>query len=621
MDAFWLPIYSTLLPFFWQSKLAIITGMINKYKNFIFIAAEIILAVLFILSLIYVRGCVNAASKKVALTQGCSKEGEVIQNSCPDGQNGRIFEICKNGKYEETYNDCKASACSIVAFDQLSPLITQKCVSCHTGFDTYDVAKVKIDEMIRRINLDPANSQRMPKQPNDPLSKDEKALFQGWKDGGLTKNCPDSAQNANPHLDLNYVENSIETDLEALSSSDQVQARYLITSHKSDEGANTDVLGQFTNAVQKSINSLSFSRDIVAAKPIDTYHTVFRFLLRDLKLSEADWLLIEAADPVNFESFTNQGQLIKQLTKTRKPWFEVDSFAFTSNQASTYYAIRKLPSNLLNLYKQLGVNFDKELTDLTALFVGFANSPIALNKNRLLVRVDSNDGELYQTFDTDNTQISNDRNLFSFPLLKSASGNANFKFDASELIFSLPNGLHGYFLSDAKGNRLNAAALTIVADNISPFSPEIRTSLSCTRCHNGGYIHAKDEVKAHVDENAAFFSLDDVDFVDQLYRNPEPSFNGDNDSYAQSLSRMGIAVGDPDPINVAADNLRRNVNAEQVAALLLLTKQEFLDGLNRSAQGRQQIGSLLTGGEITFQQLQATLPILFKDLRIGVNPL
>jgi hypothetical protein len=475
--------------------------------------------------------------------------------------------------------------------------------------------------MIRRVGLPDSDGQRMPKAPNPALSEDEKALFSEWKADGFLPTCEDGAKNNNPHLDSNYVEDALDQDLEGLSSADQKDARYLIISHKSDEGADLKVLKQFVAGIQKATNSLSFAREISLAQPVDQYKTIYRLSLRDLKLSAADWKLIEDHELVNLESFTNKGLLLKQLTGARKPWLHIDSFAFSANQPDVYYQLRKLPKTENELFAQLGVNFNQELQDLTALHVGFANSPIALNKNRLITRFDADDGELFITFDVDANQNSADRNLFQFPLLKSASGKANFRFDASEFIFSLANGLHGYFLANAQGQRVNAAPLTVVADNISPFSPEIKAGISCYRCHSGGYIKAKDEVKAHVDENAALFDLADVDFVDELYRDPTADFNRDNAIYAAALSKMGIDISEPDPVNLTADNLRRNMNAQAVAALLLLTKEEFLEGLNRSAEGRQQVGSLLTGGEITFQQLVATLPILIRDLRLGQNPL
>lgn len=589
----------------------------------LFIALDVFLFL--ILILVIVRGCANAPATK---SDAICKEGEQREGLCPAGTSGRLLQACHGGKFEETFKDCKPSDCPQTVFDRdLQPLITQKCLSCHPGFNTFDVAKTKIDEMIRRVFLTD-EAQRMPKGAA-PLSADEQNTFKDWKADGLLPACANSTANNNPHLTLDYVEAAIEADLEQLNSADQPQARYLITSHKSDEGADLSVLTSFGRAVQKSVNSMSFARNIVLAKPVDQYGTVYRFLLRDVKLAAADWTLVENADPVNFESFTNQGLLIKQLTKTRKPWMEVDTFAFTSNQPDTYYAIRKLPATAQALFTQEGVDFNGELDNTTALQVGFNNSPIALNKNRLIARFDALNGEMYITFDVDQNKISADRNLFNFPLLRSPSGKSNYTFDASEIIGSLPNSLHFYYLAASKkvlnttvpDARQNAAPLTVVADNISPFSPEIKTAISCYRCHNGGYIHEKDEVRQHVDENAAQFILADVDFVDILYRDPEPNFTADNNAYAEALAKMGLLPSDADPVNLVSDNLRRNFTADSVAALLLITKQEFLDGLNRSAEGRQQVGQLLTGGEITFQQLQASLPVLFRDLRIGLNPL
>lgn len=531
--------------------------------------------------------------------------------------------MCKGGKWVVSFDkECKEGDCSEIVFDRdIAPIISEKCSSCHTGFDTFSIAQAKADQYITRTSLADNDPQRMPKSPSAPLDQVDKDKLKEWKTGGLLETCQDSDVNNNPHIDLDDVESSILQDLDSQPSASQLESRYLIISNKSNEKALPSVLSQFSHGVSKASNSISFARDIVLPVSVDEFSTVFRIFLKDLKLAAADWALIEAGDPLNFESFTNKGALIKQLTGARKPWLIIDSFAFTSNQAPTYYALRKLPAKEQELFVQLGVDVNQELADFTALFLGFANSPISLNKNRLLTRFDSNDGAIFITFDTDNRLVSEDRNLFSHPLLKSASGKANFVSDASELIFSLPNQLHGYYLSNAKGDRQNAAPLTVVSDNVSPFSPEIKSSLSCLRCHNAGYIPAKDEIRAHVIENAVTFSLDDVEFVELFYREPESVFKSDNAKYAIALSQMGISASDVDPINLVADNLRRNQDAKSVAALLLLTEDEFLEGLSRSAEGREQVGSLLTGGTITFQQLIASLPILIRDLRLFQNPL
>lgn len=542
--------------------------------------------------------------------------------ACPAGQSGRDLQICKEGKFIDSSNTCKpAAGCGAVVFDQnVAPLIKAKCVSCHPGFDKLDTAKSKIDNFIARTSLAPDAPLRMPKVPNPPLSDAEKKIFTDWKAGGLQPNCPDTA--SNPYISLNDLEVAAQNDLDTLNSGTQTETRWLYTTHKSDEGASLKDLVKFEAAIQKGINSISLGRGIVLAKPVDEKKTLFRFNLNDLKLTVAAWNLIEAADPINLESDTNRGRLLKQLTNSKKPMMSVDAFLTAANKAQVYYAIRKIPSDLNTLLGNLGVNQNVQLANFQALLVGFANSPISLNKNRLLARFDSNDGAYWQTFDTDDIADAH-KNLFNFPLLKATNKNNNFKFNASEVIFTLPNGLHGYALFDAAGKRLDLAALNIVAHNVNPPSdPTIKNAQSCYRCHSGGFIPKKDEVRASVDQNASQFDLKDVDLVDLLYRNPDVLFKDDNTEYGASLSKMGILISDQDPISVSLDNLQeRQLNAKAVASLFLLDEKSFIDCLGRSADGRAQVGQLLTGGTIVFSQFVASAPVIIRDCRIGVEPL
>lgn len=596
-------------------------GVKIKMLRLIIIVSQIITILILAWSLTQIRSCALDKKNGAKIIPVCSVENEVLEVPCPQGETGRILQVCKGGRYEESFRDCKASACSGVTFNQtLKPIIDQNCVSCHAGFNQIETAKAKIEEFIRRVNLAVDDPARMPKAPNQPLDDEEKAKFQGWKDNNFLASCEQDQVNNNPHIDLDYIELAIDQDLSKLTTAQQADSRYLITAHKSNEKANPEVLRQFKNGINKSINSLSTVRNLQSAVAIDQYQVVYRLSLRDLGLKAADWKLIEDNEVINLVSVTNRGLLLRQLTKTRKPWLHVDSFAFTSNEAAIYYQVRKLPAKAQDLFNQTGVEFNQDIDDFEALFVGFETSPISLNKNRLLGRWESNDGSMWVTFDVAQNQGGNS-NLFQFPLLRAVNAKNNYQFNAAEFIFSLPNGLHGYFLSDNQGNRQNAAPLNIVADNISPFSPEIKASLSCYRCHSAGFIPAKDQIKAHVVANATQFDLGDVERVELLYREPEPIFLQDNGQYAEALSKIGVLAAEPDPISLVADNLRRNQNAKAVAALLLLTEQEFLDGLARSADGRAQVGQLLTGGSITFEQLKQSLPVIIRDLRIGQEDL
>lgn len=587
----------------------------------IVLASQAILFVILAFSFVWIRGC--ALSRVSPKPHGdCTSENEVREDVCPAGEAGRRLEICKEGKWIESFNDCKAgnNNCSETVFNRdVAPILTGKCVSCHPGYDAYETAKAKADAYITRIKASDVGI-RMPKG-GEALPPEEIAKFEKWKVDGLLPACAGEDTNNNPHIDLNYIEEAIQNDLSTLNSAEQLEARYLVTSHKSNEKAGLNALKQFNNAVNKASNSLSFSKGIFNAVAVDQFETVFRISTRSLRISANDWKLIEDNEVINLESNTNLGRLIKSIVRTRKPWLHIDSFAFAANQANVYYAIRKIPANINTFFNQIGLNFGGDIANFSALHVGFADSPISLNKNRLLVRFDTQDGNSWISFDTDNQQNSADRNLFQFPLIRSSSGNANFKFDASEMIFSLPNSLHGYVLFASNAQVAAAAPQTIVQDNVSPFSSEIKNSLSCYRCHNGGYIAAQDEVRASVLANAAQFDPRDVEFVEQLYRDPNPFYTSDNGEYNVALSKMGILASEADPVNLVTDNLRRDMNAKQIAALLFLEEQQFLDGVSRSAALRAQIGQILTGGVVNFAQLIASLPTIIKDLRLGQEPL
>lgn len=591
----------------------------NKYRSAIFLIAEVLMLILLALSMVYVRGCVNASTKNTHSSE-CTTEGAVTQATCPKGQTGRIFQICKSGKLVQSFNDCKAATCSKTTFSNLAPIITAKCVSCHTGFDTIAVAKTKIDEMIRRVNLGDSDPARMPKAPNKPLEAAEKQVFKDWKAQGELDTCPDDA--ANPTMNLNQMEDAMLADINSLSQGNQEETRWLVVTHKSNEGSARPELNKYVAAINKGLNSISTGRNILLSVPIDKAATIYRFNLNDIKLTFAAWNLIEQNDPINFESNTNIGDLLKTLTNSKKPWMTVDAFLASAMKANVYYALQKIPSDFKSFLVLLGVNQDVQLANFQALQVGFANSPISLNKNRLLVRFDSNNGALWSTFDTDGNARA-EQNLFQFPLLNSFSGKANFSFAASEEIFGLINGLHGYALFDAAGKRLDAAALNIVAHNVHPpADPTIKAASSCFRCHNNGLIVKKDELRASADLNADQFNLQDLDQIDQLYRNPAAPFANDNAEYALALSKIGVSVNDQDPISLSLDNLtERTLDANAVASYLFITKQQFLDGLNRSADGKAQIGTLLSGGTITPQQFFGSLPIIYRDLRPNDDPL
>lgn len=556
------------------------------------------------------------------------RDNEVREASCPKGQSGKRFEACKAEVWSETYSDCKLyptppAACTKTVFDRaVLDIISTNCKGCHTTFTDYSTAKSQIDQMIYRVSSTKADV-RMPRG-KDPLKPEDIAKFSSWKADGLLLTCPDPGEKPNPtHLDLNYQEQAAFLDSKNIPLGQQADTRWLTTTHKSNEGEKTAVLKIFESAIQKTVNSMSRARTLFLAKAVDEFQTVFRINLSDLKLTARDWNLIENTDPLNLESRTNISLILRGMTGTRKPIMNADAFIASALTAKTYYDIKNVSNNVTGFLASLGVAQNTQLNDFEALQVGITKGTISLNKNRLLLRLNGTNGAVWRTFDTDSRLVTDNRNLSKFPLILSF-GNRSFRSDASEIIAAQQNGLLVFALFDAVGNRLNEAALTVVAHNVNPpADPTVRAANTCSRCHSAGFIPRKDEIRAIVDRTAVLFpDLRDVDLVDQLYRDPTLAFANDNGEFAVALSKLGIAATDVDPISVSQDSLNeRPLGLKEIAALLSLTEDEFRLALNRSSEGTQQLGQILTGGSVNIDVLKKVLPQLLKDINYGKEPI
>lgn len=73
------------------------------------------------------------------------------------------------------------------------------------------------------------------------------------------------------------------------------------------------------------------------------------------------------------------------------------------------------------------------------------------------------------------------------------------KADAHEIIWTLPNGLQGFYVSDGNGKRLDVAVADIATSRNSRWEdPQVRTAFMCMDCHlrEKGWIEVDDEIRA-----------------------------------------------------------------------------------------------------------------------------
>lgn len=109
--------------------------------------------------------------------------------------------------------------------------------------------------------------------------------------------------------------------------------------------------------------------------------------------------------------------------------------------------------------------------------VRFGDSGVA-SQNRLIISARTLGGDYWETFDslTSAGQQNLPNNLAAI-VDKEGRITRQFKHDAGEIIFSLPNELHGFLLVDGKGNRLEKADGEVVK------VPFLFTARRCVECH------------------------------------------------------------------------------------------------------------------------------------------
>ena len=420
-------------------------------------------------------------------------------------------------------------------------------------------------------------------------------------------------------VDFNDIETSILNDLADLNLADQQNSRYLILSDKFNE--NPDSMGTYLGAIDKAVNSLSSEREISDVSAIDDDATVFRIDLRDYNITSTDWRLIEDNDPFKFQSFTEKGQIISALTNARRPWMHGNNFIFTAHNNNVYYDVLEIPETLVEFYKFVGVNAQEEFDafDGDLFLAGFFGSPIAIQKNRLLQRLDARDGPLWSTYDTVLGSVDNRKNLFEDPFPLEARNNKVFNHDAQEFIATLPNGLLMFALFDALGKRANFAPTDTVIDvNANGLDPTIRNSLSCFRCHNNGVISANDQIRNHVLNNPDFNIAEQQ--LAQAYFRPNEAlqaiFKKDQAGFAANIIKLGIDPESPDPVNELVDELRREMDLKQIASFFFMRENDFRSALEGSLQVKGQIGQLLNGDTISLDQLITTAPDIIADFNL-----
>lgn len=182
------------------------------------------------------------------------------------------------------------------------------------------------------------------------------------------------------------------------------------------------------------------------------------------KLGFASWL-----DP-------KDSSFLLTTLQTRTPIVRADWFLANASLPPFYYDLLKIKT--LDDVKELAL-FDeraKKVLEVRATVVSSGKKARKVGRNnRILFRFGTAYGAWWQTLDY--LESVGEKNVINNFLTE--------KFDGGEIIFTLPNGLQGYFLIDGKNKRVDEVPIGIATDELAQ-DKRVRCGRSCIWCHTQG---------------------------------------------------------------------------------------------------------------------------------------
>jgi hypothetical protein len=504
------------------------------------------------------------------------------------------------------------------------------CASCHgpdkpKGGFGYVLDR---DRLIARDKIVPGKAaeselyQRVEKGEMPPsgkkirLSTDDLTLLRRWIDAGAPALAV--AAPRPPFVSDTVLSRQILADLQNLDPRRWRFTRYLTLTHLANTGLAADELQAHRHALAKLVNSLSWHPRITRPEAIDAAQTVYRLDLRDYKWTARQWDRLAAAYPYRLPVASDGAKTLAKLTESEQPILRGDWFVATAPRPPFYFDLLQLPSTDRALERLLQVDVSADLQEDRAVRAGFNGSGVAKN-NRVIERHDAAFGVYWRSYDfADNTGR---QSIFEHPLGPVPLPSA-FRHAGGEIIFSLPNGLHGFLLVDADGRRVDKAPGEIVSD---PKRPDrlVETGVSCLSCHVRGLLPKDDQVRAHVLKNRSSFAPEDVDLVKALYPSSERLrrlLEEDSDRYVKALAKAGVPATEPEPVAAVVARYEGVLDLPIAASETGLRPDELTTRLRQSAALSRTLGALLAkGGTVQRQAFEEAFPELARAFRLGAD--
>ena len=407
-------------------------------------------------------------------------------------------------------------------------ILENRCASCHghrmvaEGFSVlrYDsltsaeseyVVPGKLEDSMLWTRL--AVDRDMPPKDQTQLTSDEQDTIRQWIMQGA---APFGNMPARDQVSLKSVWQAMEADLRALPPQQAATTRYFSFAELHNNSFGTRLGRHGSNvrgtevavakaAASKLMNSLSWNSRLSVPVQLGPSGVLLRIQLDDYGWAAVQhWGSVQKAYPygMNFESHPDAEMRslyaeVTERSRSRLPLIRGDWMADALPRSPLYDRLLSLPPTVSELETRLEVDADINFLNDQVQRAGFSESGVSKH-NRIVERHRSRWGSYWKSYDFGASEGRG--NIFKFPLGPTFSGNPfneyAFTHDGGEMIFNLPNGLQGYFLTDEKGNRISVGPITVVRDlKEMSGSPEIVNAISCMGCHRDGIIEFRDTVR------------------------------------------------------------------------------------------------------------------------------
>jgi mono/diheme cytochrome c family protein len=543
------------------------------------------------------------------------------------------------------------------------------CHECHNGQSaTADVRVLDHAGLIQDKRIIPGQADQsliyqlmtstdddvMPPSDRTPLTADEMSLVRRWITAGAAAFPADvSPADVPPEEKLESKEKEKKSVAKATTSkTDSIEALQAILNHvrKSSEddrpflrffslrhlvnsGVTEARLIQHRQALTKAINHLSRERDLVIPQPIDDVAggTLYAIDIRQLgwhrtalkgqsknspavELDFFDLALLEYPYGIAVEPTSLGKQIEREYLNVAKPvrpivFVDADWFCSVALQPPLYHDFLQLPRTLAELETQLDVDVRSNLDTGIALRAGMIVSGVSRN-NRAVERHPQRDGYYWKSHDF-LTSLGHE-NILRDPI--------DFRPGGGEMIFRLPNGMQGYFVSDARGNRLDAAPTSIVVDKFAS-DRVVRNGLGCIRCHSRGIKDFRDVIHDIVETLPSRPGFDKQKALRMYPDRPtwEKMLGKDLAAFAEAMKKLDIDVDGTEPLSpVTSQYLDTTVTLESAASQLGITPEELLGCCRSPSFARMGLAPFAVGGVIRRDSFEENFDAIVRHLGLGV---